>query len=46
MIINVETGEIENISFTDDEIAAYEAAQVIVAPTPEEITETPTPTEG
>lgn len=35
MIVNVETGEIQNIPFTDNEIAAYEAAQIIVAPAPE-----------
>ena len=35
MIVNVETGEIQNIPFTDEEIAAHEAAQVIDEAAPE-----------
>ena len=35
MNINTQTGEIQNIPFTDEEIAAYEAAQVIDETTPE-----------
>ena len=35
MIINTQTGEIDNIPFTDEEVAAYEAAQVTDEAAPE-----------